>query len=119
MVVPVSSVCPQVRLSTKSFGIEAATVAADALRAVAHSLEHADISDIIAGRPVSSDSNKIGSLLERCRHHCVPQTEQAVLSCLMSCTFTALTQQQSGIYSGLSICNGRARQNITTCMLIA
>eukprot|EP00878_Enallax_costatus_P020701 GHUV01021891.1.p1 GENE.GHUV01021891.1~~GHUV01021891.1.p1 ORF type:complete len:429 (+),score=176.02 GHUV01021891.1:75-1361(+) len=41
----------KVRFSTKSFGVEAATVAAEALRAVAHSLEHADISDIIAGRP--------------------------------------------------------------------
>jgi large subunit ribosomal protein L31/Ran GTPase-activating protein 1 len=44
----------QVRFSTKSFGVEAATVAAEALRAVAASLEHADMSDIIAGRPVSS-----------------------------------------------------------------
>jgi len=44
----------QVRFSTQSFGVEAAHVAAEALRAVAHCLEHADISDIIAGRPVRS-----------------------------------------------------------------
>jgi hypothetical protein len=44
----------QVRFSTKSFGVEAATVAAEALRAVAASLQHADMSDIIAGRPVSN-----------------------------------------------------------------
>lgn len=42
----------QVRFSTKSFGLEAAQVAAEALLAVAHSLTHADMSDIIAGRPV-------------------------------------------------------------------
>lgn len=42
----------QVRFSTKSFGVDAATVAAEALRAVAATLEHADMSDIIAGRPV-------------------------------------------------------------------
>ncbi|WIA30005.1 hypothetical protein OEZ86_000102 [Tetradesmus obliquus] len=41
----------KVRFSTKSFGVEAATVAAEALRAVAGSLQHADMSDIIAGRP--------------------------------------------------------------------
>lgn len=41
----------QVRFSTKSFGLEAAEVAAEALKAVAHSLTHADMSDIIAGRP--------------------------------------------------------------------
>lgn len=46
----------QVRFSTKSFGVEAATVAAEALRAVAGSLQHADMSDIIAGRPVSASS---------------------------------------------------------------
>jgi large subunit ribosomal protein L31/Ran GTPase-activating protein 1 len=44
----------QVRFSTKSFGLEAAEVAAEALKAVAHSLTHADMSDIIAGRPVRS-----------------------------------------------------------------
>ncbi|KAF8069620.1 RANGAP1 [Scenedesmus sp. PABB004] len=41
----------KVRFSTKSFGAEAAAVAAEALRSVAHCLEHADMSDIIAGRP--------------------------------------------------------------------
>ncbi|KAF6260413.1 hypothetical protein COO60DRAFT_1625705 [Scenedesmus sp. NREL 46B-D3] len=41
----------KVRFSTKSFGVEAANVAAEALRAVASSLHHADMSDIIAGRP--------------------------------------------------------------------
>lgn len=43
----------QIRFSTKSFGREAAHVAARALHQVAHCLEHADMSDVIAGRPVS------------------------------------------------------------------
>ena len=41
----------QIKFSTKSFGIEAAEVAARAIENVADSLTHADISDIIAGRP--------------------------------------------------------------------
>lgn len=41
----------QIKFSTRSFGIEAATVAANAIENVAGSLTHADISDIIAGRP--------------------------------------------------------------------
>ena len=41
----------QIKFSTKSFGIEAAEVAARAIENVASSLTHADISDIIAGRP--------------------------------------------------------------------
>ena len=41
----------QIKFSTKSFGIEAAEVAARAIENVAKSLTHADISDIIAGRP--------------------------------------------------------------------
>ena len=41
----------QIKFSTKSFGIEAAEVAARAIDNVASSLTHADISDIIAGRP--------------------------------------------------------------------
>lgn len=45
------TVIVQIKLSTKSFGIEAATVAARAIENVANSLTHADISDIIAGRP--------------------------------------------------------------------
>lgn len=41
----------KIRFSTKSFGRDAAHVAARALRSVAHCLEHADMSDVIAGRP--------------------------------------------------------------------
>jgi hypothetical protein len=41
----------QIKFSTKSFGIEAAEVAARAIENVVSSLTHADISDIIAGRP--------------------------------------------------------------------
>lgn len=41
----------RVRLSTKSFGAAAAAVAARALQNVARHLSHADLSDIIAGRP--------------------------------------------------------------------
>ena len=41
----------QIKFSTKSFGIEAAEVAARAIENVAGSLTHVDISDVIAGRP--------------------------------------------------------------------
>lgn len=41
----------QIKFSTKSFGTEAAAVAAKAIENVSESLTHADISDIIAGRP--------------------------------------------------------------------
>lgn len=41
----------QIRFSTKSFGVEAAEVAARAIENVADSLVDADMSDIIAGRP--------------------------------------------------------------------
>lgn len=41
----------QIKLSTKSFGRDAAETAAKAIANVAASLEHADLSDIIAGRP--------------------------------------------------------------------
>ena len=45
------SVALQVKLSTKSFGRDAAEVAAEAMTNVAGSLVDADMSDIIAGRP--------------------------------------------------------------------
>lgn len=41
----------RVRFSTKSFGVDAAHVAARAIENVAATLEDADMSDIIAGRP--------------------------------------------------------------------
>ena len=41
----------QIKLSTKSFGRDAAEVAAAAIANVASSLAHADLSDVIAGRP--------------------------------------------------------------------
>lgn len=41
----------KIKFSTKSFGIEAAEVAAKAIRNVASTLKEADMSDIIAGRP--------------------------------------------------------------------
>lgn len=44
----------QIKLSTKSFGRDAARVAADAIRNCSGTLADADISDIIAGRPVRS-----------------------------------------------------------------
>ncbi|KAA6416961.1 MAG: RAN GTPase-activating 2-like [Trebouxia sp. A1-2] len=50
MLAPGSKVS-QIKFSTKSFGIEAAEVAARAIANVVSSLTHADISDIIAGRP--------------------------------------------------------------------
>ncbi|EFJ41793.1 hypothetical protein VOLCADRAFT_107530 [Volvox carteri f. nagariensis] len=50
MLAPGSSV-NRIRFSTKSFGRDAAAVAARALQAVSCSLLEADISDVIAGRP--------------------------------------------------------------------
>lgn len=41
----------QIRFSTKSFGVDAAQVAARAIENVAGTLVEADMSDIIAGRP--------------------------------------------------------------------
>jgi Ran GTPase-activating protein (RanGAP) involved in mRNA processing and transport len=41
----------RIRFSTKSFGAEAAEVAAAAIRNCAATLTHADLSDVIAGRP--------------------------------------------------------------------
>jgi len=41
----------QIKLSTKSFGTEAASVAASAIANCAATLTHADLSDVIAGRP--------------------------------------------------------------------
>lgn len=41
----------RIKFSTKSFGIDAAHVAARAIRNVSSTLKHADMSDIIAGRP--------------------------------------------------------------------
>lgn len=45
------STISQIKFSTKSFGIDAAKVAARAIENVAGSLTNADVSDIIAGRP--------------------------------------------------------------------
>jgi hypothetical protein len=61
-----ASTCPahkrsavlQVKFSTKSFGRDAAHVAATAIENIAATLEHADISDIIAGRPVSTAASQ-------------------------------------------------------------
>lgn len=71
-----ASTCPahshsavlQVKFSTKSFGRDAAHVAAAAIENIAATLEHADISDIIAGRPVSSTSSMRGM----CMHESGP-----------------------------------------------
>ena len=41
----------QIKLSTKSFGQDAAEVASEAIGNIARSLVHADMSDVIAGRP--------------------------------------------------------------------
>lgn len=40
-----------IKFSTKSFGVDAALIAAKAIRNVSSTLKHADMSDIIAGRP--------------------------------------------------------------------
>lgn len=47
----VGSTVSRVKFSTKSFGVDAAHVAARAIRNVKGTLKHADMSDIIAGRP--------------------------------------------------------------------
>ena len=44
-------VAAQIKLSTKSFGRDAAEVAAEAIASVSGSLVDADMSDVIAGRP--------------------------------------------------------------------
>ena len=49
----------QIKFSTKSFGIQAAEVAAEAIENVSGTLVDADISDIIAGRP---EKEVIGAL---------------------------------------------------------
>lgn len=48
---PPSTPAAQIKFSTKSFGDEAAAVAAKAIERMADSLTHADMADIIAGRP--------------------------------------------------------------------
>jgi Ran GTPase-activating protein (RanGAP) involved in mRNA processing and transport len=45
------SIVSKIKFSTKSFGVDAAHVAAKAIRNVKGTLKHADMSDIIAGRP--------------------------------------------------------------------
>ena len=45
------STVSRIKFSTKSFGVDAAHVAAKAIRNVRATLKHADMSDIIAGRP--------------------------------------------------------------------
>jgi large subunit ribosomal protein L31/Ran GTPase-activating protein 1 len=49
----------RIRFSTKSFGVDAAEVAAAAIRNVAHTLVDADMSDVIAGRP---EAEALGAL---------------------------------------------------------
>jgi len=53
------AVIRRIKFSTKSFGIEAAEVAAKAIRNVSNTLQHADLADIIAGRP---ESEALGAL---------------------------------------------------------
>ena len=45
------STVSRIKFSTKSFGVDAAHVAAKAIRNIKATLKHADMSDIIAGRP--------------------------------------------------------------------
>lgn len=48
---PVPKSMAQIKFSTKSFGADASAVAARAIARVAETLTHADMADIIAGRP--------------------------------------------------------------------
>lgn len=41
----------RIKLSTRSFGVEAAEVAAEAIRTISGTLQVADLSDVVAGRP--------------------------------------------------------------------
>lgn len=52
----------QIKLSTKSFGRDAATVAAKGIANIANTLEEADLSDIIAGE--SPAGTKCPELIE-------------------------------------------------------
>ena len=49
----------QIKLSTKSFDAAAAGVAAEAILNCAASLTHADLSDVIAGRPEAEALNSL------------------------------------------------------------
>ncbi len=49
----------QIKLSTKSFDAAAAGVAAEAIVNCASSLTHADLSDVIAGRPEAEALNSL------------------------------------------------------------
>ena len=48
---PSSQTVRKVRLSTKSFGVDAAEVAAEAFAACRNTLVDLDLSEVIAGRP--------------------------------------------------------------------
>jgi Ran GTPase-activating protein (RanGAP) involved in mRNA processing and transport len=57
------------RLSTKSIGLEAAPVVVEAIRNVSGTLEVADISDVIAGRP-EAEVLQVLQLLSAALRHC-------------------------------------------------
>lgn len=54
----------KIKFSTKSFGVDAAHVAAKAIKNVAPTLKHADMSDIIAGRPEDEALNALQIISE-------------------------------------------------------
>lgn len=84
------SALPQIRFSTKSFGVDAAEVAARAIENIAGSLVDADMSDIIAGRP--------GACLGGCRRCWAAQLDRAWCSsdgarCCCRCALLLLGYQ--------------------------
>jgi Ran GTPase-activating protein (RanGAP) involved in mRNA processing and transport len=59
---PCPSPAPQVKLSSKSFGRDAAQVAAAAFASLGARLKHADLSDVLAGRPEAEALEALGIL---------------------------------------------------------
>lgn len=54
----------RIKLSTRSFGVEAAEVAAEAIRNVSDTLQVADLSDVVAGRPEDEALSSLRILAE-------------------------------------------------------
>lgn len=106
------SLC-QIRFSTKSFGRDAAAVAARAIAAVSGVLRDADISDVIAGRPVGVAGV---SSLQSQNKHCQPRTHRTRRSGIYSCSSwrswlgaqgtggRGLRQVGRGITAGVALC---------------
>ena len=94
----------QIKFSTKSFGIDAAKVAARAIENVAGSLTHADISDILAGRPekeVLGALQLISQSLSKAKLKALDLSDNALgQKGIIACT-QAFAQQVMGLHQHL------------------